>query len=94
MDIFTGERLRSELLDAEMLQREEKVVRAHIMPESCHDNSAGPAVENVRLRFTAFAGREQTDWNDMVKGLETFYSHNPSAAALKLRATLVVGSLG
>jgi hypothetical protein len=98
MDIFTGERLRTQLLVGDALERGERVLRAQIKPEPHHDNYTGPSVSNVQLRFTAFADRafadrEQTDWMEMVKGLETFYSKNPSAAVLKLRATLVVGEM-
>jgi hypothetical protein len=97
MDIFTGERLRTQLLDGDALQPGESVLRAHIRPEPHHDDYDGPSdssLKNVQLSFTAFANREQTDWDAMLEGLQTFYWNNPTASDLKLRATLVVGRLG
>lgn len=92
MDFFTGERLRQELLEEEVLWKGEQIVRVHVKPE---ERYLGPVVEGVQLDFTCImreAGREQTDWEGMFTGLEIFYSRTPTAreSKLKLRATLVV----
>jgi hypothetical protein len=90
MDIFTGERLRKQLLDGGALNTNERVVRAHVRPEPPNTNYVGPSVQDVQTEFIMLADREQTDWKAMVEGLETFYAKDSDAVSLKLRATLVV----
>jgi hypothetical protein len=92
IDVFTGGRLRQELLDEEALWKGEKIVRVHVRPD---ERYPGPVVEGVQLEFTCImreAGRQQTDWEGMIEGLKTFYARTPTAreSKLKLRATLVV----
>jgi hypothetical protein len=88
MDIFTGQRVRSQLLKFKQLRDSEKVLMVHVRQD---DGSMSFQCPGVETTFIMLGDRpKQRDWEAMLKGLRTYYSTYPEALDLNLRATLEV----